>query len=362
MGSVGDAHGRLDKSAKKGDWSVGDEITFLDCSTNEIEPEPEPCMGCYTDYDDLDSVQETVDGISSEIFSLFLAKSVSIEFDAAITVVSAQMQAVAGSNYRVTLNIGSRSNVVIQYYVALPYANPNQVPSHLQLLNEGQQSKAEQGETCKDGGILNGETFSFERECEEGLVCTPKTDFVKIVGEVPHTCQVPIKPCVGCFTDYDDLDSVQDTVDGISDKIFALLKARSNIPLENGARLTVVSAQSQVVAGTNFRVTLNVGSQENVIIQYFVALPYANPDQVPSNIQLIDEGHQYEANAGELCKDGGVEKGYLFERNCEKGLVCLPQKGVVAIGGEVPHTCQSSDSRLYTGNLWCCILKYPECC
>merc|ERR1719461_1421465 len=40
-GSVGDAHGRFDKSAKAYDWSVGDEITFLDCSTNEIEPEPE---------------------------------------------------------------------------------------------------------------------------------------------------------------------------------------------------------------------------------------------------------------------------------------------------------------------------------
>jgi len=240
-GSVGDAHGRFDKSAKKGDWSVGDEITFLDCSTNEIEPEPE--------------------------------------------------------------------------------------------------SKAKQGETCKDGGILNGETFSFERECEEGLVCTPKTDFVEIVGEVPHTCELPIKPCLGCFTDYDDLDSVQETVDGISDKIFAVFKARSKIPVENGARLTVVSAQSQVVAGTNFRVTLNVGSQLNVIIQYFVGLK----ENVPSDIQLIDEGHQYEAKAGEICRDGGVEKGFLFERNCETGLVCLPQKGVVAIGGEVPYTCQFLD-------------------
>merc|ERR1719461_961620 len=190
-GSVGDAHGRFDRSAKKGDWSVGDEITFLDCSTNDIEPEPE--------------------------------------------------------------------------------------------------SKAKQGEICKDGGILDGETFSFERECEEGLVCIPKTDFVEIVGAVPHTCQVPIKPCLGCFTDYDDLDSVQETVDGISDKIFAVLKARSKIPVENGARLTVVSAQSQVVAGTNFRVTLNVGSQENVIIQYFIGLKENVPDQVPSNIQLIDE-------------------------------------------------------------------------
>merc|ERR1712244_159579 len=153
-GSVGDAHGRFDRSAKKGDWSVGDEITFLDCSTNEIEPEP--CMGCYTDYDDLDFVQETVDGSS--------------------------------------------------------------------------------------------------------------------------------------------------------DKIFALFKARSKIPVENGARLTVVSAQSQVVAGTNFRVTLNVGSQLNVIIQYFVGLK----ENVPSDIQLIDEGHQYEAKAGEICRDGGVEKGFLF--------------------------------------------------
>merc|ERR1712244_21466 len=201
-GSVGDAHGRFDRSAKKGDWSVGDEITFLDCSTNEIEPEP--CMGCYTDYDDLDSVQETWDGIS--------------------------------------------------------------------------------------------------------------------------------------------------------DKIFALFKARSKIPVENGARLTVVSARSQLVAGTNFRVTLNVGSQENVIIQYFIGLK----ENVPTNIQLIDEGHQYKAKQGELCKDGGVEKGYLFERNCEKGLVCLPKKGVVAIGGEVPYTCQSSDSRLY--NLWCCILGEDLCC
>merc|ERR1719410_1722167 len=56
-GSVGDAHGRFDKSAKKGDWSVDDEITFLDCSTNEVKPEPKLCKGCFADYDDLDSVQ-----------------------------------------------------------------------------------------------------------------------------------------------------------------------------------------------------------------------------------------------------------------------------------------------------------------
>merc|ERR1712039_1155284 len=77
-------------------------------------------------------------------------------------------------------------------------------------------------------------------------------------------------------------------------------------------------------------------------------------------VDQVSDDEENEAKAGELCKDGGVEKGYLFERNCEKGLVCLPQKGVVAIGGEVPHTCQSSDSRLY--NLWCCILKNPDCC
>merc|ERR1712157_118270 len=67
-------------------------------------------------------------------------------------------------------------------------------------------------------------------------------------------------------------------------------------------------------------------------------------------VDQVSDDEENGAKAGELCKDGGVEK----------GLVCLPKKGVVAIGGEVPYTCQSSDSRLY--NLWCCILGEDLCC
>merc|ERR1712207_8196 len=50
--------------------------------------------------------------------------------------------------------------------------------------------------------------------------------------------------------------------------------------------ISVVSAQSQVVEGTNYRVTLNVGNYKNVVIQHFVGL---NAD-VPSDYIVIDLG------------------------------------------------------------------------
>mmetsp|Transcript_22126 Transcript_22126/g.40675 ORF Transcript_22126/g.40675 Transcript_22126/m.40675 type:complete len:363 (-) Transcript_22126:214-1302(-) len=73
---------------------------------------------------------------------------------------------------------------------------------------------------------------------------------------------------------------------------------------------------------------------------------------VAPECQAVDEGIPLPASGplelGDVCKSGGVETGpgVMREYDCPVGSVCLPQPDVFAIGGEVPHTCQSASAPL----------------
>ena len=165
---------------------------------------PRPMAGGFSDYSDLASVQATVDTINADIISLLTSEDLTVENDAEISVVSAQSQVVAGTNYRVTLNVGSRQNVVIQYFVALPYANPDQLPSNIQLIDAGSSSTSSS------------------------------------IGSV------------GSYSEVSDLDTVQSLVDSVDVDIKQLLTSQG-VAVGDSDSITVTSAESQVVAGTNYR-------------------------------------------------------------------------------------------------------------
>merc|ERR1712241_3396 len=94
---------------------------------------------------------------------------------------------------------------------------------------------------------------------------------------------------VGSYNDISDLSAVKTTVSSMKSDIRTLLTSEG-LSVGDDDEISVVSAESQVVAGTNYRITLDVGLNENVIIQYFVDLPVDDAEQAPSNLKLIDLG------------------------------------------------------------------------
>ena len=136
------------------------------------------------------------------------------------------------------MDVGAYTSVVVGYFIDLPVNDANQTPTHLHLINAG----------------------------------TKRTN-------------------VGSYTDVSvsDLDVVKTTVSSIDSDIRSLLNL-NELTIADSDTISVVSAESQVVAGTNYRVTIAFGMHENVIIQYFIDLPVNDADHTPSNLQLVDLG------------------------------------------------------------------------
>merc|ERR1719415_54812 len=99
----------------------------------------------------------------------------------------------------------------------------------------------------------------------------------------------PVVDIAGGYEAVDDLDAVEETVDDMTDDILSMMKT-AHLCTGGEYDIEVVSAEQQVVAGINYRVTLTVGKRENVIISYYVPLPDENGDQVPSDLELVDGG------------------------------------------------------------------------
>eukprot|EP00488_Nonionellina_sp_1-RS-2012_P000442 TRINITY_DN111_c0_g1_i2.p1 TRINITY_DN111_c0_g1~~TRINITY_DN111_c0_g1_i2.p1 ORF type:complete len:218 (-),score=71.86 TRINITY_DN111_c0_g1_i2:82-735(-) len=138
------------------------------------------------------------------------------------------------------MNVGSYARIRIQYFVPLPQDGVAQSPQNLELINPG-----------IDVTLYGDNMGSYER--------------------------------------VDDLEQVESDVARIYDDIHGLLN-NEGLSVSDDDSMMVVSAQSQVVAGTNYRVTLNIGSHTGVIIQYFVDLPVNDEEQMPHNLKLIDSG------------------------------------------------------------------------
>merc|ERR1712048_1045717 len=98
------------------------------------------------------------------------------------------------------------------------------------------------------------------------------------------------------YSRVEDLDEVRETVGGMNDDILSALDVADLCGYED-VSINVVSAEQQVVAGMNYKVTINVKcvcpmkmetkyEAQNVVISYYVPLG----DQVATNLQLEDEG------------------------------------------------------------------------
>merc|ERR1719471_363567 len=193
-------------------------------------------MGGYQSVSDLDAVKDTVSEIESDIIALLQQNNLDVDDDAIVMVISAQSQVVAGTNYAVTLAIGHYADVIVGYFVPLPSSDASQTPTNLHLIDTG-----------------------YSR-------------------------------MVGSYTEVSDLSSVKTAVSSIESDIRKLLSTEG-LFVEDDDEIDVVSAESQVVAGTNYYVTIDVGSLlEDVVIAYFVDLPVNDETQTPSNLRLIDLG------------------------------------------------------------------------
>merc|ERR1719461_850499 len=171
-------------------------------------------------------------------------------------------------NYKVTLTVGRYTDVIISYYVSFT----GEV-SDLQLVDSGSYG-------------------DDDDEVDEEFM-------------------------MGGYSTVDDLDEVRETVSGMNDDILSALDVADLCGYED-VSIDVVSAEQQVVAGMNYKVTINVKcvcpmkmetkyEAQNVLISYYVPLG----DQVATNLQLEDEG---EVIAMELESDDDDDEDAKFLR------------------------------------------------
>jgi len=209
------------------------------------------------DVDDLDAVRSQVQSMDGDIRQLLQSAEILGEGEnAAIIVTSAQSQVVAGMNYKVTLTVGQYTDVIISYYVSFTGE-----ASDLQLVDSG--SYGDNNDDTNDEEFMMG-------------------------GRA------------GGYSTVDDLDEVKETVSGLSDAILTAMDVVDVCGYED-VSIDVVSAEQQVVAGMNYKVTINVKcvcpmemetkyEAQNVVISYYMPLPDKNGDQVATNLQMEDAG------------------------------------------------------------------------
>lgn len=291
-------------------------------------------LGSYQAVSDLDAVDEQVQGIKNEIIALLQDGNLSVDDDADIVVLSAEYQVVAGTNYKITMNVGYYSNVIISYFVALSA----QTPTDLKLIDNGEMltgysfgsysdisdlSAVESQITNMDDELrtlLVSEGFTVGDSDEISIVSAESqvvagtnyhvtinigaaqqamiAYFVGLNDATPTDLKVIMKlqldtdtnASMGSYESVSDLDAVKETVGGIENDIISLLQ-QNNLDVDDDAIIMVTSAQSQVVAGTNYAVTMAIGQYKDVIVGYFVPLPSSDADQTPTNVHLIDTGY-----------------------------------------------------------------------
>eukprot|EP01083_Nonionella_stella_P234059 824100_1 len=164
-------------------------------------------IGTYNNVSDLNDVSYT---IYSAIRELLISKGMSITYNDHphyVSVVSATQQVVTGINYMITLNIGIYTNVIIKYFIDLGTQNLGII----------------------DLGLSSGSCV--------------------IIG-------------VG-WSDMNDLELVKQDIISVKNEIISALNGQ-NIDVSNDANIVVVSAQSQVVYGSNYIVTCDIGNRANV--------------------------------------------------------------------------------------------------
>lgn len=89
------------------------------------------------------------------------------------------------------------------------------------------------------------------------------------------------------YLDLYDRETVQKLVRSIDTDIKSLMR-EEGFSVGDADAIIVTRAQSQVVAGTNYIFTMNVGSFEDISVAFFVALPANDPSQSPQDLTLVD--------------------------------------------------------------------------
>eukprot|EP01084_Bolivina_argentea_P216679 368053_1 len=194
-------------------------------------------LGSYQAVDDLEPIDTQLRDITTELYSFLDSVGVYCDRSDAFEIVYAEAQVVAGTNYKVTLNIGTHRGVIIQYFIALPTDNETSNPQDLQLLDDG-----------------------------------------LIVGEFKDM-------------DEDGLDPVRLDVETLRPEIISKMKYYG-AQIHEKATIDVMSAQKMVgyQPGIEYWVTMNVGGYTNVVILYLVDDPWPWPvdgeDLTPQQFKL----------------------------------------------------------------------------
>eukprot|EP01084_Bolivina_argentea_P197589 338577_1 len=222
--------------------------------------------GICTD-ENLSLAKQDIIDMDSEIRQLLMNNSVTITNNDELSIESCESQVVAGTNYRLTTNFG-----IIQYYVGIP-TDPDRVhrvPTNLQYLGSKTlcMCTMEWAPVCYKG-------TTYGNEC--GAKCAGATDGTFTAGECVSSDTDTI---TGAYSDFNDLLTIQTQINEIKNDIITLLKDYG-LDISDNALISIISAQSQVVSGVNYRISIDIGCYTNVIIQYFIGLDENN--QIPQD-------------------------------------------------------------------------------
>eukprot|EP01084_Bolivina_argentea_P146594 256630_1 len=198
---------------------------------------------------DLDDIRLDIMKIESNLRELLINYNILQENDrSVIIVVSAQQQIVSGINYKVIIDVAMYEDVIISFYVPLISIDPNQIPIDLKLIDSGE-----------------------------------------MITAIYHD-----------INDENELKLVEQDVKSIEHEIILVL-SDEGVGIADDAEIVVISAQSQqinhtesdidVIVGTNYRVTMNIGNRQDVVIQYYIDSTVDGETRPsPQNIALISSG------------------------------------------------------------------------
>eukprot|EP01084_Bolivina_argentea_P197590 338578_1 len=261
--------------------------------------------GGYNNYTDLNTIQTQVNKIKNNIKILLKDSGVDISDNALICIISAKTQVVSGVNYRVTMDVASYTNIIIQYFIGLD--ENNQIPQDIQLIDVGEnRADINMIGTYNNVSDLNDVSYTIYSAIRELLISKGMSitynDYVSVVSatqQVVTGINYMITLNIGIYTnviikyfidlgtqnleiidlgissgsdviigvgwsDMNDLELVKQDVISVKNEIISALNGQ-NIDVSNDANIVVVSAQSQMVYGSNYIVTCDIGNRANVM-------------------------------------------------------------------------------------------------
>jgi len=203
-----------------------------------------------SDADELMAVQQLLAKVKPDLVSQLAQGGYECTVDDDVIVQSAQRQVVAGTNYMAHILVAGSEEFDVSFFVALPVNDPEQVPTSLRVTSFTTTTTTTTSSTVVLGDAVPGGYVALTKETDllavRDMLIAAKSDVITLVSA---------NGCDGCSTDDE---------------------------------LTVMSAEYQIVAGTNYRVHLGVGSsQQEFDIKFFVPLPVNGVAQSPTDFEIV---------------------------------------------------------------------------